>query len=106
MGKPVCRVADRSYVPMDSHGQPCCFHGAIGPAKQGSPNVVVNGRAAVRVGDSGVHSKCCGPNTWVATQGSSTVIVNGKRIHRLDDEDQHCGGIGYMVDGSPDVIAG
>ena len=106
MGQPVSRLLDRSFVPADVHGKPCCAHGAIGPAIQGSPNVLVNLRPALRVGDSGVHALCCGPNTWVAMDGSATVLVNGRRIHRLRDMDQHCGGPGYMVEGSGDVIAG
>lgn len=102
----VSRLADRSYVPKDSHGRGCCDHGAIGPAQTGSPNVFVNSRPVLRVGDTGVHSKCCGDNTWEAVQGAQRVIVNGRRVHRLGDEDRHCGGMGYMVDGSPDVVAG
>ncbi|MBI4890142.1 MAG: hypothetical protein HY821_05915 [Acidobacteria bacterium] len=106
MGQPVSRKSDRSFVPQDSHNRSCCTHAAIGPAVEGSQNVIVNSLPALRVGDAGVHSTCCGPNTWLAKTGSSTVLVNGRRIHRLKDIDQHCGGPGYMVDGSPDVIAG
>jgi uncharacterized Zn-binding protein involved in type VI secretion len=72
----------------------------------GSPNVNVNGRPALRVGDPGVHAACCGPNTWTATIGSGTVFINKKPAHRLNDMDTHCGGIGKMVEGSPDVITG
>ncbi len=106
MGKPVSRLNDRSHVPKDSHGLPCCYHSATGPATTGSPNVVVNSQPALRVDDTGEHSSCCGSNTWRAVSGSATVIVNGRRIHRLHDDDEHCGGMGYMVDGSPNVIAG
>jgi uncharacterized Zn-binding protein involved in type VI secretion len=42
---------------------------------EGSPDVFVNQRAALRVGDAGVHAACCGPNTWVAIEGSPDVLV-------------------------------
>ena len=100
------RLGDRSLVPKDSHGRPCCPHRCIGPAVTGSPDTDVNNRPAVRVTDNGVHSRCCGPNTWVAVEGSTTVFINNLEAHRKDDGDEHCGGPGYMVDGSPDVLVG
>ncbi|MGO9969812.1 MAG: PAAR domain-containing protein [Bryobacteraceae bacterium] len=100
------RLGDRSQVPKDSHSRPCCSHNCIGPAETGSPDVEVNGRAALRVTDTGVHSRCCGPNTWIATQGSATVLINNLEAHRLGDRDQHCGGPGNMVEGSDDVLVG
>ena len=66
----------------------------------------VNNRPALRVSDMGVHFECCGPNTWVATQGSTSVFINNLEAHRVGDRDQHCGGPGYMVDGSNDVLVG
>ena len=102
----VARLGDKSQVPADAHGCVSCAHPAEGPATSGSPDVFVNGKAAVRVGDVGVHAACCGPNTWTAKMGSDSVFVNGKPLHRLGDMDQHCGGVGKMIQGSPDVIAG
>ncbi len=61
---------------------------------------------AVRVGDMGIHLACCGPNTWTAQKGSATVLINHKAAHRKDDADQHCGNIGQMIEGSPDVFVG
>jgi uncharacterized Zn-binding protein involved in type VI secretion len=104
--QPQTRVGDRSLVPADSHGKPCCSHRAIGPATQGSPDVFVNNQPAVRVTDNGIHTHCCGPNIWVATKGSQTVLINNLEAHRLNDQDMHCGGPGYMVEGSPDVFVG
>jgi uncharacterized Zn-binding protein involved in type VI secretion len=104
--QPQTRVGDRSYVPADSHHQPCCSHACAGPALTGSPDIFVNGKAAVRVTDTGEHSHCCGANTWEAVQGSGSVIFNNLHTHRLGDKDQHCGGPGYMIDGSPDVLVG
>lgn len=104
--QPQTRVGDRSLVPEDTHGKFCCPHEAIGPATQGSPDVWVNGMPALRVTDTGIHSSCCGPQIWVAKDGAPTVEINGLRAHRKLDQDQHCGGMGYMVEGSPDVFVG
>jgi uncharacterized Zn-binding protein involved in type VI secretion len=67
---------------------------------------MVNNQPAVRVTDTGIHSQCCGPNTWIAIQGSQSVLINNLQAHRLNDQDQHCGGLGYMIEGSPDVFVG
>jgi uncharacterized Zn-binding protein involved in type VI secretion len=100
------RLGDKSQVPADAHGCPACPHPCIGPAIKGSPDVMVNNRPAIRVTDNGIHAACCGPNTWVAQAGSGVVIINGLKAHRLGDADQHCGGMGKMVEGSDDVITG
>jgi hypothetical protein len=68
--------------------------------------VNVNRRPALRVDDPGVHAACCGANTWTATRGSTTVFINGKGAHRIGDQNRHCGGIGQLVEGSPNVIVG
>lgn len=100
------RIGDLSKCDADMHGCPICPHVVQGPAVTGSPNVSINGRPAVRVGDKGIHAVCCGPNTWNATMGSSTVLINNKPAHRKDDMDMHCGGVGKMIQGSDDVIIG
>ena len=103
---PQCRLGDKSFTPADAHGCPSCPHPAVGPAIIGSPNVEVNFRPALRVTDQGIHMASCGPNTWVAQKGSATVLINFLQAHRLGDVDQHCGGVGTMVEGSPNVITG
>lgn len=100
------RVGDKARNPADAHGCPGCAHGVIGPAVSGSPNVKVNGKPALRVGDPGVHAACCGPNQWKAAKGSSTVFINGLPAHRKGDMTAHCGGVGNLIEGSPDVIVG
>lgn len=100
------RLGDYSFVPADGHGCPACMHPASGPAIAGSPNVMVNGKPALRVTDNGVHMACCGPNTWVAVKGSGTVFINKLPAHRLNDTDAHCGGSGYMVQASTNVSVG
>lgn len=100
------RLGDKSQIQADAHGCPACPHPCIGPAIQGSPDVNVNSRPALRVDDIGVHAACCGPNMWTAQAGSGTVFINKKKAHRLNDADKHCGGMGKMVEGSADVITG
>lgn len=103
---PQGRLGDKSQVPADAHGCPACPHPAVGPAIKGSPNVKCNGRPALRVTDTGMHAACCGPNTWTATAGSSTVFINNLAAHRLGDADQHCGGMGKLIEGSNNVEVG
>ncbi len=103
---PQGRLGDKSQVPADAHGCPACPHPCVGPAIQGSPNVNVNSRPALRVGDTGVHAACCGPNMWTAQAGSGTVNINGMKAHRLGDADTHCGGSGKLIEGSNDVLVG
>jgi len=100
------RVSDISDVSACAHGCPACPHPAAGPATSGSPDVMVNGLPALRLGDSGIHAVCCGPNTWQATAGSSSVFINGKPAHRQGDTCQHCGGVGSLSTGSADVMVG
>ncbi len=103
---PQGRLGDKSKAMADKHGGLCCPHTVIGPAIQGSPNVFVNFRPALRVGDRGIHAPCCGPNMWKAQKGSATVFINKKAAHRKGDTDKHCGGSGKLIEGSPDVIVG
>lgn len=103
---PQGRLGDKSQAPIDVHGCVACPHPVIGPAVQGSPDVLVNNRPALRVGDKGIHAPCCGPNMWEAVIGSATVLINNKPAHRLGDMDKHCGGPGVLIEGSPNVIVG
>lgn len=100
------RKGDVSRCSADAHGGSCCPHAVMGPATEGSGDVLVNGRGAIRVGDRGTHSGCCGPNTWKAIQGAGTVLVNGKPLTRGGDGTEHCGGRGSLIAGSGDVIVG
>jgi uncharacterized Zn-binding protein involved in type VI secretion len=68
--------------------------------------VLINGMPALRVGDQGMHAACCGPNMWFAAQGSGTVSINDIPAHRLGDLTAHCGGVGNLIVGSPNVIVG
>jgi uncharacterized Zn-binding protein involved in type VI secretion len=97
------RVGDIGHNPSDTHGRPCCSHDVAGPVIAGSPNVFVNGRPKARITDPGVHSTCCGPNTFVIAQGSPNVFTNGLNSARLTDMTAHCGGPGTLVTGSRNV---
>ena len=103
---PAGRLTDDSLVAADAHGCIACPHPCVGPAISGSPNVLINSLPALRVTDKGVHAACCGPNTWTAVAGSGTVLINSLPAHRLGDADKHCGGMGNLIVGSPDVIIG
>lgn len=77
------------------------------PAIEGSPNVIINGKPAVRVGDHfASHSlpfPPIMPHDSVAAQGSKTVFVNGKALSRIGDQTS-CSDI--IAEGSPNVIVG
>lgn len=100
------RVSDKAQCNSDAHGCIACAHTVIGPAIQGSPDVVINSLPALRVGDPGLHAVCCGTNTWQAAKGAQTVQINGKSAYRKGDKSQHCGGVGKLIEGSGDVIVG
>jgi uncharacterized Zn-binding protein involved in type VI secretion len=103
---PAFRLGDNANIPACAHGCPGCPHPAVGPAILGSPTVMVNKRPAIRLGDTGIHAACCGPNMWHPTKGSATVFINNKPAIRLGDMTTHCGGVGQTIAGSPDVIIG
>ena len=103
---PAGRLSDKAQSPADAHACPACPHPTIGPAIMGSPNVLINGLPALRVTDKGVHAACCGANMWTAALGSTTVFINGLSAHRMGDMTTHCGGVGKLIQGSPDVFFG
>lgn len=105
---PQARMSDNAMVPADVHGCPACPHPCVGPAMAGSPNVLVNGLPALRKTsqDVGMHAACCGPNQWYPNAGSSKVYINGLPSARMGDMTKHCGGVGNLIGGSPNVIVG
>lgn len=100
------RLGDKAQISLDAHGCPVCPHPGVGPAIQGSPDVNVNKRPAIRFGDPGMQTACCGLNTWNANQGSQTVYINKQPAVRIGDQTKHCGGIGVVIEGSQNVIIG
>jgi uncharacterized Zn-binding protein involved in type VI secretion len=103
---PAARLGDKALAVGDAHGCTACPHTVTGPAVQGSPDVMINHKPAVRLGDAGIHAPCCGPNTWKPAAGSGTVMINYKPAVRMGDSTSHCGGIGLMIEGSPNVMIG
>ncbi|WP_437827619.1 PAAR domain-containing protein [Sorangium sp. So ce1153] len=101
------RVGDLSQCPADSHACPKCPHPeVIGPAVHGSSDVLADSLPALRLDDDGVHLACCGPNTWKAATGAAMVYINGKPAFRIGDFSRHCGGLGQLLTGSPDILVG
>jgi uncharacterized Zn-binding protein involved in type VI secretion len=90
----------------------CCSppHSVIGPANITSAKKThINGRPALRVGDKGTHSSCCGENMWEAMRctGEHKVFIEGKPAFRVNDITLHCKkDQGFLIEGSPDVIVG
>lgn len=79
------------------------------PAVTGSPNVMVNNRPALRVGDVGtVVAGAFSTDTvqWVAAQGARCVLINNRNAHRAWDVDDHRGCPGTIVEGSPYTFVG
>ncbi len=102
----IARLGDKARAEADSHGCPACPHTVIGPAVTGSPTVTINFKPALRMGDKGVHSSCCGSNTWKVAGSSSSVLIDGLPAARVGDDTLHCGAEGVIIEGSPDIVAG
>lgn len=100
------RLNDKGKCMADAHGCPACPHSVQGPIIAASGDVFINKKPAARVGDTGVHAVCCGPNTFEIKMGSSTVFINGKKAARKGDMTKHCGGIGSIDTGSDNVNTG
>lgn len=90
-------VGSYAFCPADAHGCPACPHPVTGPIQTGSPNVLINGQPAARVGDTGQHAACCGPNTFTVGSGDSEVLIDGKPAARIGDRTDHCGGTGQIT---------
>lgn len=88
MAKPAGRLSDLNACPLPGHGS--------NPTTSGSPNVLINGLPALRVGDN----TACGDSV---TQGIDSILVNGMPIAHLGSTTAH-GGV--IVTGSGDVLVG
>lgn len=75
------------------------------PIMAGSPDVLINGRPAARVGDPLLLHGCgnCPPHPRSISAGSGNVIINGKPAARAGDA-IGCGG--SISNGSGDVLIG
>jgi uncharacterized Zn-binding protein involved in type VI secretion len=104
----VCTLGDLAITTAPhEHNCPSCPHVCQGPAISASANVRVSGKPALRVGDMGIHSSCCGPNTWLVQEGSGQLFINGSAAVRVGDKTRHCSiSKGKMVTGSANVADG
>ncbi len=100
----VARIEDHALITHSSATCPARPASCDGPANVASPNATINGQPILRLGDTGHHAVCCGPNLWIAYQGSANFFVNGKAVVRKGDTTMHCGGFGEMRDGSSNVF--
>lgn len=82
-------------------------HDACGPTalNSASPDVIINGRGAGRVGDSYVPHGCVvhPSHSGVIASGSSSVFINGRAAGRIGDP-VSCGG--SVAQGSGNVFIG
>jgi uncharacterized Zn-binding protein involved in type VI secretion len=99
------RVGDFGDCPADVHPGPYGPHHVRGPILTGSPNVIIDGKPAARVGDTGTHVNlvCIGANKFEIVEGDNSVLINGKAAARIGDKTRHCGGMGriYPADTKP-----
>lgn len=99
MSRGVARVDDRTYGTCTAHLTPITTGGTI---TSGSPTIVVNDRAAARLGDIVVAD--CG-HTSEITSASSTVIGDEPPIARLDDTVGKGPYTATIISASSDVFA-
>jgi uncharacterized Zn-binding protein involved in type VI secretion len=92
-------VGDFGDCPADTHPGPYGPQHVRGPILTGSPNVIIDGKPAARVGDTGTHVYlvCIGANKFEIIEGDNSVLINGRPAARIGDKTRHCGGIGRIV---------
>ncbi|HZJ66072.1 MAG TPA: hypothetical protein VFD36_21345 [Kofleriaceae bacterium] len=102
------RLGDKAKAKIDHHGcHACPHHDVQGPGIFCSSNVFINGIGALTTASVGIHSACCGPNTWVMQAASGRVFVNGAALVRQGDPTIHCGvSPGEIIDASVNVSDG
>lgn len=96
------RVGDNAFCPANAHGCMACPHPTVGPIITGSPNVLLSGLPAARVGDVGVSLPCCGPNMFSIVTGDAGVLIDGRPAAELGSRTEHCfggGGTGKVIMG-------
>ena len=87
---PAARLTDFHECPMETPAVPVPIPHVGGPiVGPGTPNVLIGGLPAARVGDMLV---CVGPPDAI-TKGSSTVMIGGMPAARLGDTTAHGGTI-------------
>ena len=93
-------VSSIAECPACAHGCPACPHPVKGPITAGSPTVLLGGQPAARKGDPGIHSACCGANSYEIVEGDPNVLIDGRPAARVGDKTKHCGGAGKIISNS------
>ena len=91
---PIVRVGDQISGTCNAHNPP---RSVTGVWENGSPNSTDQGRAMIRVGDTGTAS--CG-HSFFAVSGSSVMFSEGLAVMRVSDPVNIQGGSGVCVTGS------
>ncbi|NUQ74361.1 MAG: hypothetical protein HUU21_12460 [Polyangiaceae bacterium] len=100
------RIGDRAAL---GEADPARPNRPVVPGVTGSPNVLVNNRPALRVGDLGGFVNSARGFTevrWVAKDGARCVLINNRNAHRALDPEDHRGEPGALVEGSRNVLVG
>ena len=102
----LARVGDPVTSSADIHGSASIP--IVGNFTSGASNVFCNNIAVIRLGDTGVHVLCPGPNTFSASSGAAKTYVNNLPAVREGDSTTHCGNplsVGHVLAGmcSPNV---
>ena len=96
MAKPAARQGDMHTCPAHEERRP---HKG-GPIIEGSPDVLIEGMPAARVGDK-AQCEVGGPDTIV--EGAAMVLINGKPAAILGSKTAHGG---EVVEGAGTVLIG
>ena len=102
----LARLGDPVLCPACAHGCSACPHPVSGTITACSSDTLGNFMGVARLGDTGVHGGCCGPNTFEVATGSSGVFDNHLPVARVGDMTRHCGGVGTITSGSSNIFAG
>lgn len=91
--------------PASRLGDECTGHGCFPPRPsiEGSPDVYINGKPALRKDDAYAVHSCKSSHGGKVANGSGSVYINGKPAARIGDPID-CGS--NVAQGSPNVIIG
>ena len=104
---PAARVGDQARSLPHVHNPRVGAQVSIGHIVTGAATVLIEGRPAARMNDTGSGAGCVGPNTFTIMMGSSSVFIEGRRAARLGDRTLHCGmAPGTITTGAGSVLIG
>ncbi len=104
---PAARIGDTAQSLPHVHTPLIGAQVSAGPILVGAATVMIGGKPAARINDTGVGGGCVGPNSFSIIAGSSTVLIEGKPAARMGDRTLHCGmAPGTILTGVPTVLIG